>query len=385
MEKNKRIKVIIENSPMTCVYGNLGDFSRYKLLQYLTDTFYQKDLMLNKEFKDQINILVYPSAWDIRIYHLNNGNFCELQEIDKAEYQTGDTLYVPGNYNNKKVYFFPAISCSDMQVKVNENIFVESFPYGKQEFLDFVFEIIAKQGITCENKILLYEGGRKYGATDITAQQEGLDNVYERISKYVSGIFTDMSILDETFSLCIESQYKKKKRIVLDDCKKRFAEGYERDFNYLKQRWMCDEEKSGILTESAFEYISDYKRMEKMKGIEKQIFDNLIQHIDSKKKEIKYMIKNLFFSYLGDLIVLDDSYISDCFTEFIKTIKKKYKFDVEEKCPESPIDFRVICNKNQYVIKMRKHLECMVEINLKDKIKAEICDNLKKCEVKYCE
>ena len=385
MKKNKRIKVIIESSPMTCVYGNLGDFSRYKLLQHLTDSFYRKDLMLNKQFKDQINILVYPSAWGTRIYHLNNGNFDELQEIDKAEYQVGDTLYVPGNYNGKKVYLFPAISCGDMHANVNENIFVESFPYGKQEFLDFVFEIIAKQGLTCENKILLYEDGRKYGATDITGQQEGLDNVYEWISKYVSGIFTDMSIVDETFSLCIESQYKKKKRIALDECKKRFEDGYEQDFNYLKQQWMCDEEKLGILTESAFEYISDYKRMKKMRCIETQIFDNMIRHIESKEKEITYMIKRLYYSYLGDLIVLDDSYINDCFVEFVRKIKKKYKFDVEEKCPESPLDFRVICSKKQYVIRMRKYLEHVVEIDLKNKIRTEISDNLEKCEVKYCE
>ena len=59
MNLAKKVHKLLSGFPAICVYGNEGDFSRYKLLRSMTDVFIGKELLINKYIKDKCNVVFF--------------------------------------------------------------------------------------------------------------------------------------------------------------------------------------------------------------------------------------------------------------------------------------------------------------------------------------
>lgn len=386
MELNRKLRKLLFQFPATCVYGNEGDFSRYRMLKEITNIFVGKDFFVNKYLRDKVNIIVYPMMYANDILAINDDKIHTLDTVDRLKEKACDWLLIPGNEAGiDGIYIFPVTEVSEDFSNICEAIFVESFPFGKKEFCDYVLEFIKKQGITCHKSIILYDEGRKYGATDISDESVGIENINKKMSCYVDSICTLSDLKMGYKDVDIKKSYVEKKRVMLSEAMKIFLEGYDQEFKYLKYRWFGNEDNKGVLTGSAFEYISDYKNVKGSDNVEKKMFDNLINLISEKKKDICNMINALLNTYLIDFVMISEEEIEQYYKNLIKEIKKTYRFDSKEKCPNNKIDYRALCESKKYVIKLRTYFEKMIDEKLKSMISSQIKRTLEKCEEEYYE
>lgn len=386
MELNKKLRKLLFQFPATCVYGNEGDYSRYKMLREITDIFVGKELLVNKYLRDKVNIIVYPMMYGNDILAINDDNIYVIDTVDQLKEKACDWLLVPGSEAGiDSIFVFPVTEVNEDFSNICEAIFVESFPFGKKEFCDYVLEFIKMQGITCHKSIILCDEGRKYGATDISDESAGIENINKKLSCYVDSICTLSDYKEGDKDVDIKKSYVEKKRVMLSEVRKLFLEGYDREFEFLKQRWLCNEDDKGVLTGSTFEYISDYKNVKGSDNVEKKMFDNMINHISGKKKNICNMINALLNTYLFNFVMISEEEIEQYYMGLISEIKKSYRFGSKEKCPNSKIDYRTFCDNKPYVIKLRTYFEKMIDENLKSMISSQIKKTLDKCEVEYYE
>lgn len=388
MELNKKLCKLLFQFPATCVYGNEGDFSRYRMLKEITNIFVGKDLLVNKYLRDKVNIIVYPMMYEKDIFAICGDNIYTVDTVDQMKENACDWLLIPGSEGGiDGIYIFPVreVEVHEAFSNICEVIFVESFPFGKKEFCDYVLEFIMMQGITCHKSIILYDEGRKYGATDISDESAGIDNINKKLSCYVDCICTLSDYKMGHKEIDIQKSYVEKKRVRLSEVKRLFSEGYDREFEFQKQRWLCNEDNKSILSDSAFKYISDYKNVKESDNVEKKMFDNLINHMSQKKKDISNMIIEVLKPYLSDFVIISEEEIDQYYQKLISGIKTNYKFARKEKCPNNKLDYRVLCSSKQYVIKLRTYFEKMFDENLKTMISSQIKRTIDKCEVEYYE
>ena len=386
MELNRKLRKLLFQFPATCVYGNEGDFSRYRMLKEITDIFVGRDLLVNKYLRDKVNIIVYPTMYGNNILAINDDKIYTVDTVDQLKEKACDWLLIPGSESGiDGIYIFPVTEVSEEFSNVCEAVFVESFPFGKKEFCDYALEFIKMQGITCHKSIVLYDEGRKYGATDISDESAGIKNINKELSCYVDSICTLSDYKVGYKDVDIKKSYVQKKRVKLSEVMKLFLEGYDREFEFLKQRWLCNEDNKSVLTDLAFEYISDYKNVKESDDVEKKMFDNLIGYMSEKKRDICNMINALLHTYLIDFAMISEEEIEQYYESLIREIKKTYRFGGKEKCPDNTIDYRALCGSKKYVIKLRTYFEKMIDEKLKSMISSQIKRTLDKCEVEYYE
>ncbi len=205
------------------------------------------------------------------------------------------------------------------------------------------------------------------------------------VYRYVDSICTLSEYQNGDKNINIRDEYIKKKRVILKDANRFFTEGYDKEFEFLKERWLCNEDSMSILTDAAFEYISEYDRVKDSKNVEKKMFENMTVHITDKKEEIFNLIEALLYTYLADLVIISDNDIEGYCKKFFKEVKKGYKFDKKQKCPDNRLDYRRLCSNKQYVIKLRKHYDKKVNEYLKNILHKEIERILIQCEEEYNE
>jgi len=386
MEKNRRFHKLLLQFSATYIYGIEGDYGRYRMLRKLSDVFLEKEFLINRYLRDKVKIIVYPRVFGDSILAVINDELYAVNTVDQIKEVKCDTLFIPGKDNiSDRAYIFPIEGFEEKINNACEVIFVESFPYGKKEFCDFVLEFVRTQGISCNKCVVLCDEGRKYGATDISDERAGFRSVTDKLSSYVDRICNLSDYKYEYPSIDIRKSCIEKKRVLLNDSKRLFLTGYDSEFEFFKYRWLCNEDKRGILTDSCFEYISDYKNVKNSDNVEKTILDNMIAYTAEQKKEICNMIFGLLNTYLVDFENITSEEVDKCYDELIKEIKKAYKYGKKEKCPISKLDYRVLCSNNQYVIKLRTYFEKIFDEFLKAKIRLRIKETLDECEVEYCE
>lgn len=385
MNLAKKVHKLLFGFPVICVYGNEGDFSRYKLLRTLTDAFIGKDLLINKYIKDKCNVLIFPKTLYENTFAVKHEEIVHLESISDIKLDKYDWVYIPSEYCNDNVYIFPNNMDDGLFQNCREMIFVESFPFGKKEFCDYVMEYIESHSMICHKKIVLIDEGRKYGATDISDENSGLDSIYTKLSDFVDEISTFSENKYDFCEIDLRKQYLRKKRVVLAKCCEDFESGFFDEYEYQRQLRLCDEEEKGLLTDSAFEFISDYQNVKGSIDVEGQMLDNLIKYIEEHKKEVCHLIYVLYARYLIDLKEIKKENVDLIYSNYLQMIRNKYKRGTKCKCPESRLDYRVLCSDNLYVIKLRNYLEAMTEKYLRDTVHRKINEELRECEVEYYE
>lgn len=388
MNMTKKLCKLFFEFPAICIYGNEGDFSRYKILKKITYMLHNENFVINKYIRDKINVMVYPQKYCDLMMVVDSDEVYIVDNIDMLALGEHDWILFPSdNLCNDEIIIFP-VSDTDIEEKVSnivKIIFVESFPFGKKEFCDFVSESVKEQNISSSKDIILFDDDFKYGATDISKEGVGKKEIFKKMGGYVNDIYESSSYKEEKILFDIKKQYIQKKRVILKQMMKLFEDSFDAEFEFHKQRWLCDEEKKSILTDAAFEEISDYKNVKNTNDVERKIFDNLLDFLEEKKQDLCNMIRRMLNVYLYDLIFVPDKDIEKYFAKVISEFKKTYKFEKKQKCPNSKLDYRVLCSNGQYVIKLRKYLEKMIDVYMKKIIKSDIEKNLKICEVKYYE
>ena len=291
MDKNRRLHKLLIQFPATYIYGNEGDYSRYRLLRGLSDVFLERDFLINRYLRDKVKIIVYPRMFGDSIMAVTNDELYVVNSVDQIKVVKCDTLFIPGkDIISDRTYIFPIEGFEEKIDNACEVIFVESFPYGKKEFCDYVLGFVRIQGISCNKCVVLCDEGRKYGATDISDEREGFRSVTEKLSSYVDRICNLSDYKYEHPSIDIRKACVEKKRVLLNESKRLFLTGYDSEFEFFKHRWLCNEHNRGILTDSCFEYISDYEKVKNSDNVEKTMLDNMIAYTAEQKKEICHML-----------------------------------------------------------------------------------------------
>ena len=389
MEQARKLRKLLCSYPSVSIYGNEGDYSKYKLLKEVTSSFEGKEYLVNRYLKDKCNIVIYPGFLGQDIFAICQGDIIIPDSINDIKSFEFDWVYIPGNKDLYYTYVFYRLKPNDYENKEFFNImvvvFVESFPFGKKDFCDSVMDYIEYHGIVGRKKVVFIDEDRKYGFTDISDVYSGREGIVDKLNDYVDdiGAYSEKSLEDDHSN--IKKQYIEKKRVVLERRLKRFQEGYDTEYEFYKQRYFCDEEKKSILSDFAFEKISDYKMVKGADCIEKKMFDNLIIHLNENKEDICLMIRMLFSSYLIDLKVISENEISKYFDDFVRNVKENYKYGKKEKCPVSKLEYRVVCSNNQYVIRLRRYLEDMTDKHIKNVVFKELKKEFAKCKEKYYE
>ena len=386
MEINKKLCKLFFQFPAICIYGNEGDFSRYKILKKIIIKFDNENYLINKYLRDRINVIVYPQKYGKIMMAIDSEEIYTLEKMDMLTEKKYNWVLIPGDrLLTDEIIILPVSDIEEEVFNIRQAVFVESFPFGKKEFCDLVLEFIKEQKITCSKKIILFDEDFQYGATDISDESVGIEGFIQKMSGVSDDIYLLSDYKENDNKLSIKKQYIEKKRAILEYKIKSFKDGYDREFEFQKQRWLCDEEKKSILSDAAFEEISDYKNVKNSIDIEKKIFNNLLDYLGEKKEDLCKMIKRLYNAYLYELVSISDKQIEKYYDKVISELKNTYKFQTKHKCPDSKLDYRVLCSNGQYVIKLRKYLEKIVDNCLKTSVKSDIETNLRLCEVKYYE
>lgn len=386
MESNRKLFKLLFRFPATFVYGNEGDFSRYKFLRELTTRFTGKEHIVNKYIRDKVNILVYPRGYGEELFAVSENEIHIVKEIGQLKEKNYEWILVPGEVmSSDEIFVFPVTEDWEQFLNIREVMFIESFPFGKKEFYDMVFDCIIEQDITCHKVVVLFEEDRKFGATDISDENAGIEGVYKKLRCYVDEIckLSDFNLGNNYRD--VKKQYVRKKRVQLRTVRTLFTEGYNREYEFLRQRWLCNEEKMGILTDSTFEYISDYKYVKNSDNVEMKMFNNLLEHISKQKKDICNVIRELLSMYLINFKSISDEEVEKYYERFIRETRNSYKLGDKKSCPNNKLDYRILCSNERYVIKLRKHLKKMLEKYLYLEIHRDIRKELDDCEVNYYE
>lgn len=397
MYMNNNLHRLFHTLPVVCIFGNSADFSRYRYLHQITNVFESKFLYLNRYIRDKINVVVYPERYGSFIYYIKDDNVYQEEDIDsvfKRSIDEIDAIVIPGKYENQNnLIEFPSMcdceydfSFSDYLVQM---LFFESFPYGKQSFIDMVENAISIYPYSASSRIILYNNNEKYGATDIISEKESIDDVIIRLKRYTQ----DIQIVTEHFQISqinslnsqVYSQYKIKKSKIIENRLKMLEDEFEFYYTEAAARFLINEGEgdNGVLSEQAFGTAFKYESVKKANDVERKIIDNYFKLLQNNQIFLYRLLCNIYDSYLNDLIELQERYLKKMAEEFIFGFDKKYKYGRKSRCPETPIEYRKLCNQEKYTIRLKQYVNELFYVIIKEKIYQDIYNKLKSCEVKY--
>lgn len=213
MEMNKKLCKLFFQFPAICIYGNEGDFSRYKILKKITNVFYGKDTIINKYIRDRVNVIIYPQKYGKSIMAVDNDEIYIFDKVDMLQNTSYSWILVPGSKSDSdEIVILPVTDINEKISNIREAVFVESFPFGKKEFCDYVLDFIKEQKITCCKKIILFDEDFKYGATDISDKSAGIEEINKKMSPYINDIYTMSAYKGKSDKVDIKRQYIQKKK-----------------------------------------------------------------------------------------------------------------------------------------------------------------------------
>ncbi len=82
MEINKKLCKLFFQFPAICIYGNEGDFSRYKILKKIIIKFDNENYLINKYLRDRINVIVYPQKYGKIMMAIDSEEIYTLEKMD---------------------------------------------------------------------------------------------------------------------------------------------------------------------------------------------------------------------------------------------------------------------------------------------------------------
>lgn len=397
MAIEKRLRRLLQMLPVTAVLGVDSDFSKYKYLFQLTDKIRHKEKFVNQYLKGKVDVVVYPLKYGENQYVKLNRGYEQVADIEKAviEYHsTIQAVILPGKCLGEDCLFeIPGRWDSDYEFTfgntLQQIVFVEMFPYGKENFVELIWKVIRQYPYYVTKKVLLYKGSVRYGATDITSLEGAIDKTILALSNLVQEIQVfDASQSDEKLGKVrydLVSQYKKKKAKEIEDVKEFFISGFEYEYSRESTRYLnigCDG-KDGVLSEQSFQKASVFENVRNAVDVEKAILENYLTIFAGGRDSIVGLAKRLYGIYLDRFLDVESVDFEDMAKRTIGLIRKKYRCKGRKACPETPIEYLVLCNKEGYVVKLKKCVSKSVEENIHLEIKKGIVQKLKECEEKY--
>lgn len=399
MLTDNRISVLLQKLPLIAVLGVDADFSKYKYLARLMDELKYKENFVNQYLKDHINIVVYPEKYGEDRYIKAGEKYISVKNMEKAVAEYRDTLeaiVLPGHCLDEDYIFeIPGQWDIDYEFTFGNSlyqiIFVEAFPYGKESFINLLDEAIEGYPFRIPKKVLFYRSDVQYGATDVSLLDDAIDNAVSKIKKYVQSwnVFDDSSRKNQLKELefDLSTQFKRKRLKQIQKQKILFETHFERDYINESTRFLNigDEEnrKYGILSEQAFQRISDYENVKGSYDVEKKIFSNYLSLLKDNGESIISLVKKMYDIYLWDFLNIESLEFGDIKKQLIGSIEKNYKLRAKRPCPSTSYEYMILSAKENYIVKLKACVNSSIEENVHLKIKSDIKQKLEECEAKY--
>lgn len=397
MINDNRLYQLLQVLPLTIVLGVNLDFSRYRYFYQLTDELKNRETFVNLYLKDKIDILVYPARYGQDIYvKLSDGGYEKVQDIDKVfdVYKNSiKTLIIPGHcLNNDFLFEIPGRWDLDYELTFKNSlfqiIFVESFPYGKENFVKLLNEAVQKYPYYVVKKVLYYKAV-KTGATDTTSLDDAINKAASKISKYILDIRIfegkENDDKDRKISYDFSAQFKWKKLKEVEAVKRAFESMFEYDYSIESTRLLCvgENEKPGVLSEQSFQKAADFEKVKNAEDIEKVIVANYLAILSDNKESIAKLAEVLYEEYLRGFLSVEKIDFGEMPNQVICSIKRDYKFKRKKSCPDTSVEYMILCNKEGYIVKLKKCVNKIIEERVHLKLKKDIEQKIKECEAKY--
>lgn len=397
MAIERRLYRLLCTLPLAGVLGVDSDFSKYRLLLRLTEAIKHKENFVNQYLKGKVNVLVYPIKYGQDQYVKADGNYEKVVDIERAvrEYRESieavilpggclgeDFLFeVPGQWDPEYEFTF--------ENSLYQLIFVESFPYGKENFAELINEAIRQYPYGVSKKILLYKMNVNYGATDVSSLDDAIDKTVLKLKKTIQNI----QIFEETGAsgqlgkaeYDLSAQYKRKKAKEIEGVKEFFDSGFEYEYSREATRYLNVgyDKRDGILSEQFFQRASDFKKIKDADNVEKAILSNYLELLNTERESINQLAKRLYGIYLARFMDTESLVFDDMVRQTAESIRKGYRCRGKKACPDTSIEYMVMCNKEGYIVKLKECVNESIEKNIHLGIKKGIERKLKECEAKY--
>lgn len=396
---DNRISTLLQKLPLIAVLGVDADFSRYKYLARLTDELKYKENFVNQYLKDNINIVVYPKKYGEDRYIRAGEKYIPVKNMEKAVSEYRDTIeaiILPGHCLDED-YIFDIPGKWDIDYEFTfgyslyQIIFVEAFPYGKESFINLLDEAIEEYPFRIPKKVLFYRSDVQYGATDVSLLDDAINNAVSKIKKYVQSwnVFDDSSRINQLkgIEFDLSAQFKRKRLKQIQKQKILFKTHFERDYINESTRFLNigDEEnkKYGILSEQAFQKISDYENVKGSYDVEKKIFSNYLSLLNDDGESIIGLVKKMYDIYLWEFLDMESLEFGNIKKQMIRSIEENYKLRVKRPCPSTSYEYMILCAKENYIVKLKVCVNNSIEKNVHLKTKSDIKQKLEECEAKY--
>lgn len=398
MHIDYKLYKLLKTMPSTGVFGNNSDISRYRFMIKLTDSFNGKEKFLSTYIKDKITVVLYPKIYDNSLYIMKEDAFEHIEKIediasrDKSEISA---VFIPTNTERINCLVeFPSV-CEDADVSVfynefRQSIFFESFPYGKESFENMVSHIILNSSFSMHKKIVLVKNDIKYGATDVSNLDDAINKAMVSMKKYTSDIlYSNMKDIDYEIlkvKVKIYEQYKCRKHELIKQRHYELLNDFDMEYQMAKERFLISEGTNGhgILSPSFFSEISKYNKVSGSTNIEKKIFDNYIYKVSAESKNIERFLKMIWNRFMLEISELSEKSNKEFVKEvIIKNIKDNFVIKEKIACPDNPLDYRILKDKNGYIIKLEKYIMDYFDNDLKDDLYSLMEKIMNECEEKY--
>lgn len=135
MEINKKLCKLFFQFPAICIYGNEGDFSRYKILKKIIIKFDNENYLINKYLRDRINVIVYPQKYGKIMMAIDSEEIYTLEKMDMLTEKKYNWVLIPGDRLLTDEIIILPVSDIEEVFNIRQAVFVESFPLGKKSFV----------------------------------------------------------------------------------------------------------------------------------------------------------------------------------------------------------------------------------------------------------
>jgi hypothetical protein len=268
-------------------------------------------------------------------------------------------------------------------------LLLESFPYAKESFVALLENVIKNYSFSANIKIILYNIGIQYGATDITSIDEALSSAVKTLNKYTQNVqimsSEDNGAKKNAVASNLNFQYKAQKKQQVKEALEIFESCYEIDYMNDFQRFLVgnDEKDNGILSEQTFGAAAKFELIKGSDDIEKRILLNYVNIVKSNRDILIRMIENLYQTYLYCFVKISGDYSQKIVDMLIYELENCYSFRSKTACPQTNIEYRRLCVDNGYIISLKQHVNDAIDRHIKERLREDIHNKLKECEVKY--
>lgn len=397
MAIEKRLRRLLQALPLTVVLGVDSDFSRYRYLLRLADGMRLKENFVNQYLKGKVDVFVYPVKYGQDQYVKIDGEYETVTDMERAVRGNSgsvEAIILPGQCLGEDFLFeipgqWQRGYESAFENELYQLVFVETFPYGKENFVELLNEAIQEYPYGVSKKIFLYKPNVRYGATDVSSLDDALGKTVLKLRKLVQ----DIRIFEDTGSnerlgevkYDLSSQYRGKKAKEVEEVKGFFESGFEYDYSREATRLLNvgHGKKDGVLSEQSFRKASDFVKVKNADDVKKTILSNYLSILSADGESIAKLAKRLYEIYLARFLDTEELEFDDMVNKTIDSIKKGYRCKKKRPCPATSIEYLVLCNREGYILELKKCVNESIEENVHMEIKKGIEQKLKECEARY--